>query len=879
KSTSLVTKREAFALEVSFIIFDDDCRVIYESGSGPEEGDNIFETTTMCSTCPAPISCGDGDIEFTRLRSTSIDVAWSGVYDSIFFPVTFLLEYGPAGFMPNSGAGTFLVTSDTTARLQPLMDTTAYDVYISTLCNAANDTSTLLGPFSFFTPLTTDVGVSVITDPISDCEVGLQQIRVGLTNFGGAPQSFIPFDFSVNGMPSGVSMPADGLYTGVLGVDSTEFTNFDIFSDFTEPGEYEIKVWTALEGDQDSTNDTLTVQLVAIPNISTFPYLEGLEENDGFWTVAQNNFGEASWEWGEPQGPLITAAAVGQNAWVTNLTGNYNNSEESFLLSPCFDFTDLSEDAIMSFFLYVETENNFDELYVEYTVDRENWERLGEAGTGINWYNDDINQWWENDGGFGDQWVPAVQSLGFLAGEPFVRFRFVFSSDGSVTREGVGIDNIYIGPQLTRDLVAASLTSESLLPCGTEMDTLTFSFFNVGTDTAFSVELNYLVEGETIVTETFMDTLAPGEQGVYTFMTPYNGIPSPLEILAWANWENDEEVSNDTARITITNQLSLPLLEDFESGTPQNWLIDADLTIAEAHNSGSTVIFDNLWSVDPTMRFLTANYGPIAAEDSVLFDYRFVDFGSGLDPTILGEGDSLSITFIFDCDSIVSNVLTINSENHEPTAEFTRVGIEIPEGFQGSGVSIFFEAFWGEGDYFLDIDNINIKQCAPTFAAGVTVQDASTNGSSDGGIEVRPSEGLAPFTYEWDTGDLTNILDSIPAGEYMLTITDAQGCTESLNIIVEFITGTEEFSQDLGRVSAYPNPTRGLLNFTIELTESREVQLEMINQVGQVIFNRAYGQQIELREQLDIADYPAGIYFLRVFAGDQYRTLRIMKTR
>ncbi|MEL6358226.1 MAG: hypothetical protein AAFQ37_14995, partial [Bacteroidota bacterium] len=364
---------------------------------------------------------------------------------------TFLLEYGPAGFMPNSGAGTFLVTSDTTARLQPLMDTTAYDVYISTLCNAANDTSTLLGPFSFFTPLTTDVGVSVITDPISDCEVGLQQIRVGLTNFGGAPQSFIPFDFSVNGMPSGVSMPADGLYTGVLGVDSTEFTNFDIFSDFTEPGEYEIKVWTALEGDQDSTNDTLTVQLVAIPNISTFPYLEGLEENDGFWTVAQNNFGEASWEWGEPQGPLITAAAVGQNAWVTNLTGNYNNSEESFLLSPCFDFTDLSEDAIMSFFLYVETENNFDELYVEYTVDRENWERLGEAGTGINWYNDDINQWWENDGGFGDQWVPAVQSLGFLAGEPFVRFRFVFSSDGSVTREGVGIDNIYIGPQLTRD--------------------------------------------------------------------------------------------------------------------------------------------------------------------------------------------------------------------------------------------------------------------------------------------------------------------------------------------------------------------------------------------------------------------------------------------
>ena len=869
----------AFANEVSFIILSDECMVVYESEQGPEQGDTIFEAMLECTDCPIPVTCSGNGFEFSRLRSSSVDIDWLGTYDSIFQPVTFQVEYGPSGFEPNTGDGTILITSDSTARLQPLLDTSFYDVYISAICNDGNSNTGLQGPFSFSTPLTNDVGISVITDPVSDCEIGMQRVRVGITNFGGTAQSFIPFDYSVNGMPGGVAMPQDGLYTGVIGVDSTEFTSFDVQFDFSEPGDYEIQVWTALEGDQDKSNDTLTLQVRNVPNITSFPYEEGLEENNGFWTVAQNNFGAASWEWGTPNDELISGAAVGQNAWVTNLNGNYNNSEESFLLSPCFDFTDLENDAIMSFFLFVETENNFDEFFVEYTTDRENWERLGAAGTGLNWYNDAGNEWWEDDGGFGDQWALALQPLGFLAGEPFVRFRFVFSSDGSVTREGIGIDNIYIGPQPARDLVASSLTSISPVACGTPMDTLTLTFFNVGLDTATNVELNYSVDGEVVITEVYTDTLAPGEQGTYTFNATYNGTLSPIEIEAWINWEDDEQLDNDTVRIVVSNITDLPLLEDFESGEPENWRIDANSQIDIAHNSGTNVIFSNLFALNPNMRFVTANYGRVSPQDSILFDYRFVDFGAGTDSTILGIGDSLVVRVIPNCDTIETTLLTINANNHDPSSQFTRIGVEIPEEYLGLGIQVVFEAFWSEGDYFLDIDNINIKKCASTFEAGVLVVDATTNGSTDGSIEVRPQEGLAPYTYLWNTGEMSNALDSIPAGAYMVTVTDAQGCKETLDIIVEFLTGTEEFAQDLGRISAYPNPTRGILNLSVELVESRELQLEMINQVGQVIFKRDYGQQIDLREQVDIADYPAGIYFLKVFAGDQYRTLRILKTR
>ncbi len=880
---SLGYQAGAFAFEVSFIISDNAGQIVYSSGLGPVQGSNIFQTEVACASCVAPSFCSD--ITFNRLRSTSIDFFWNSVPDQNGQPPVYLIEYDTSGFTP--GTGLFLTTTDTIFRVQPLSDTTTYDVYISTLCEMGTDTSAARGPFTFTTPLTTDVGVTVVTDPVSGCALGSQQIRIGLTNFGGAAQSFIPFDFSVDGNPSGVAMPQDGLYTGVLGVDSTEFTTFDITADFTAFRTYEVKVWTALPGDQDASNDTLSVLINSVPLLDVFPYFETFEESDGSWTTVQNGNGPSSWQYGSPQGNLINTAGSGQNAWVTNLTGNYNNDEDSYLFSPCFDFSSFEADPIISLLLFVDTENGFDELYLEASTDDQTWARVGAAGTGLNWYNDAENNWWEGNGGFGDNWVLASQLLQGLAGEGKVRLRFVFSSDGSVTREGVGIDNVYVGPQQALDLAAASLSSNSAVVCGTMNDSLRFSFFNLGNTTANSILVNYSVNNGPVITENFPDTVAAFTEATYQFQTPYDGtIADVNQIKAWTSLIGDFFFINDTALISVVNRQVPPLIEDFENGRPNGWTLDPDLTVGVGHNSGTSVLFDNLWSFDNEMRASTPNFGLIESGDSLLFDYRYVNFtNNGQFGTDLGAGDTLTISAIVDCDTLaIVPLLAINSSNHQTSNTFQTIAISL-EDFVGSSLQIVFEAVWGQGDYYLDIDNVNLRRCLPTFNPSIEIIMASSDSAADGAIRVAPFAGLAPFTYSWanvnnDTLSFpaTAELLNVPAGEYSVVIQDAQGCTDSLSFVVEIISSVSTPNYSLQNVTLYPNPTSGLVNLSLELPQSQPIRLFVVNQLGQLIYEEQWASQTSLQTQLDLNGQAAGIYFLRIFAGNEQKTIRVVKT-
>ena len=78
--------------------------------------------------------------------------------------------------------------------------------------------------------------------------------------------------------------------------------------------------------------------------ITTFPYTEDFESGDGGW-VAENTT-NGTWALGEPTGAIINSAASGTNSWVTNLSGNYNSDEDSWVTSPVFDFTSLSAPSI-----------------------------------------------------------------------------------------------------------------------------------------------------------------------------------------------------------------------------------------------------------------------------------------------------------------------------------------------------------------------------------------------------------------------------------------------------------------------------------------------------------------------------------------------------
>ncbi|MCB0656911.1 MAG: T9SS type A sorting domain-containing protein, partial [Saprospiraceae bacterium] len=60
--------------------------------------------------------------------------------------------------------------------------------------------------------------------------------------------------------------------------------------------------------------------------------------------------------------------------------------------------------------------------------------------------------------------------------------------------------------------------------------------------------------------------------------------------------------------------------------------------------------------------------------------------------------------------------------------------------------------------------------------ADLEVEDPLCSGGADGIITVHVSAGSAPYTYLWSNGATESALQSVPAGNYQVTVTDVTGC-------------------------------------------------------------------------------------------------------
>jgi hypothetical protein len=201
-----------------------------------------------------------------------------------------------------------------------------------------------------------------------------------------------------------------------------------------------ITTWVRYATDDYSTNDTLTYTFHTTPHITSYPYLEGFEGTDaGNWYAGGIN---SSWQCGIPAGTVINKAANGTKAWVTNLTGNYNNNEVSYLYSPCFNLTGLTQ-PVLSFSHIFRTEDNCycDFHWVEYSTNGQNWFQLGSVGSGTNWHENTMFNVWKNSVA---RWQVSSIDIPVTGDMSRVRFRIAMYSDPGVTYEGVGIDDIHV---------------------------------------------------------------------------------------------------------------------------------------------------------------------------------------------------------------------------------------------------------------------------------------------------------------------------------------------------------------------------------------------------------------------------------------------------
>jgi len=299
------------------------------------------------------------------------------------------------------------------------------------------------------------VPLEVVAPRPSACGTSAEPVAVRISNQGQLDARFIEVGYSLDGV-----VQASEVIPGPLAPGHSITYTFSQWLNYPGPGEYELEVWGSTANDADAANDSLRRDLRRVSQIGTFPYVEDFENGNGGWYSGGSN---SSWVRAVPLKDRIRGAASGNLAWVTGQLEPHQAFENSYVVSPCFDFRGLGPRAQLSMWVWWESESPWDGAAVQSSVDGgQTWQALGQVGP--DWYNSIYvaslpggqplgwsGRYRSGDGSSGWRQVSHPIPL-HLRGQPEVRLRVVFASNGANQSDGFAFDRVVIGDPPAVDL-------------------------------------------------------------------------------------------------------------------------------------------------------------------------------------------------------------------------------------------------------------------------------------------------------------------------------------------------------------------------------------------------------------------------------------------
>ncbi|HRH66559.1 MAG TPA: choice-of-anchor J domain-containing protein [Bacteroidia bacterium] len=321
--------------------------------------------------------------------------------------------------------------------------------------------------------------------------------------------------------------------------------------------------------------------LIAVPQ---FVLSVSLPFHDSFdttanWTVQQVR--GSSWQQGTPDFGTTNSAHSASSCWDVELNAAYRDSSLAYLISPQINFQG-EYNAQLSFWQNFNTEDYFDGVRLEFSMNGGSWMTLGLSGDpdSRNWYSrnniasSNRPAWCGSSNG----WIQSSYTLVPLNGYTGnVQFRFVFTSSDSIQADGYSIDDFFIDPAPANDAEILSVFYPLPVALENTFDSIHVVLKNHGSSAITAMNLGYSLNSGIPLMQAWTGNLLPAETDTFRFSTTWFVQQGFTGLCVFTDLGGDGDRSNDTICKTIKALplMTVPYADDFDLN-PVNWYDSSD---------------------------------------------------------------------------------------------------------------------------------------------------------------------------------------------------------------------------------------------------------------------------------------------------------------